>query len=66
VNELKGTGNSPFNGTEVFPGASCVEFHFPGFDPQHEGMDWESLILVLMPREQDWKLCAIVHASWTN
>lgn len=65
VNALKGTGNSSFNGLEVFPGASYVEFHFPGFDPQYAGMDWESLILVLMPREQDWKLCAIVHASWT-
>ncbi len=65
VNKLNGTGNTPFNGLEVFPGASYVEFHFPGFDKQHEGMDWESLILVLLPDGQEWKLCAIVHAGWT-
>jgi hypothetical protein len=65
VNSLNGTGNSPFNGLEIFPGASYVEFHFPGFEKQYEGMDWESLILVMIPRGQDWKLCAIVHASWT-
>lgn len=65
LNSMKGTGNSSFNGLEVFPGASYVEFHYPGFDKQYEGMDWESLILVLLPDGQDWKLCAIVHAGWT-
>ncbi|WP_276353442.1 hypothetical protein [Cohnella caldifontis] len=65
VNELKGTGNVPFNGQEVYPGASYVEFHFPGFDSKNEGMDWESLILILRPVGGDWKLCAVVHAGWT-
>jgi predicted small secreted protein len=65
LNELKGQGNVPFNGPDVYPGSSYVEFHFPGFDSQYEGMDWESLILILRLVNGDWKLCAIVHAGWT-
>jgi hypothetical protein len=65
LNKLTGKGNSPFNGQEIYPDASFVEFHFPGFDKKHEGMDWESLVLVFLPAGQDWKLAAIVHGSWT-
>lgn len=65
VNKLLGQGNVPFNGQELYPDASYVEFHYPGFDKKNEGMDWESLILVLRQNGQDWKLCAVVHAQWT-
>lgn len=65
INSLKGQGNVPFNGTELYPDASYVEYHFSGFDKKNEGMDWESLILVMRPVGQEWKLCAIVHAGWT-
>lgn len=65
VNKLSGKGNTPFNGQEIYPDASYVEFHFPGFDKKNDGMDWESLVLVFRPVGGDWKLCAIVHGQWT-
>ncbi|WP_123042332.1 hypothetical protein [Cohnella candidum] len=65
VNQLLGKGNTPFNGTEVYPGASYVEFHFPGFDKKNEGMDWESLVLVFRQVSGEWKLASVVHGSWT-
>lgn len=65
ANKLIGQGNVEFNGLEVYPDASYVEFHFPEFDEEYEGMDWESLILVMRPDGADWKLCAIVHSQWT-
>jgi hypothetical protein len=66
VNKIMGIGNVEFNGAALYPGASYVEFHFPGFDKQFEGMDWQSLVLVFVPQEDDrWKLAAIVHGQWT-
>jgi hypothetical protein len=65
VDKLIGTGNTEFNGKEIYPNASYVEFHFPGFDEKHDGMDWESLVLVFVPAQDDWKLVAIVHGQWT-
>ncbi|MDB4866701.1 MAG: hypothetical protein JWR03_1034 [Cohnella sp.] len=65
VNKLLGVGNMKFNGKKLYPNASFVEYHFPGFDKKNNGMDWESLVLVLVPSGNDWKLCAIVHNQWT-
>jgi hypothetical protein len=67
VNKIIGTGNVKFNGLEVYPNASFVEYHFPGFDKQLNGMDWQSLVLVFVPSAaNDWKLVAIVHGQWTT
>lgn len=66
ANKLLGTGNVEFNGQDVYPDSSFVEFHFPGFDSKLDGMDWESLILVFTPSGQDWKLRSIVHSQWTT
>lgn len=65
VNEIMGHGNAVFNGTEVYQNASYIEFHFPGFDKQYDGMDWQSLALLFVPRDEGWKLVAIVHGQWT-
>jgi uncharacterized protein YcfL len=65
VNKIMGSGNVEFNGTSIFPDASYVEFHFPGFDKQFDGKDWQSLVIVFLPYENDWKLVAIVHGQWT-
>lgn len=65
VNKILGTGNVKFNGPEVYPNASYVEFHYPGFDEKLEGMDWESLVLIFVPANNDRKLVAIVHGQWT-
>jgi len=65
VNHIIGTGNVEFNGTQVYPNASYVEFHFPGIEENQDGMDWQSLILVFVPHQEDWKLVAVVHDQWT-
>ena len=35
-------GNATGNIATVYQGAEWVEFHFPGFEPRFEGMDWAS------------------------
>lgn len=65
VNNFIGTGNTINNVTTVYPGASFVEFHFTGFDPQYGGIDWSSLILVFENVAGDWKLVGIIHSQWT-
>ncbi len=64
-NEIKGTGNTAPNIDETFPGSYKVDYYFSGFDEQYEGMDWESLILVLEEHDGGWFLSAIVHSQWT-
>lgn len=54
------------NAQEVYPGASVVEYHFPGFDPQYGGMDWRSLRLVLAQNDDaEWTLYGVIHDEWT-
>ncbi|WP_239615774.1 hypothetical protein [Cohnella mopanensis] len=63
-NKIISKGNIVFNGTEAYPGASFVEFHYPGFDKSLEGTDWQSLILVFVSKNDEWKLAAIAHGQW--
>lgn len=63
--ETIGRGNTINNIAEVFPGSTTIEYHFEGFDPQYEGMDWRSLRLVWEESEGTWYLVAIVHDEWT-
>ncbi|CAM4337273.1 hypothetical protein L1N85_11100 [Paenibacillus alkaliterrae] len=65
VNEIKGMGNTLVNIEEVFPGSFVMDYYFSGFDKQYEGMDWESLILVLEEFVGAWYVSAIVHSQWT-
>lgn len=65
LNNTIGTGNSLINLSTIYPSASFVEFHFTGFDPQYEGIDWSSLILVFENVSGDWKLVGVVHNQWT-
>ena len=65
-NQFKGHGNSLNNIFTVYPNATAVEYHFPGFDPQYEGMDWQSLYLVFDKHtDGNWYLVHIGHAQWT-
>jgi hypothetical protein len=53
------------NVQQVYPGASVVEYHFPGFDDQYEGMDWRSLRLVLAQNDNaEWTLYGVIHDEW--
>jgi hypothetical protein len=64
-NETLGTGNTINNAFEVYPGSIIVEYHFPGFDPQFEGMDWKSLRLVFEENGGVWFLVGVIHDEWT-
>ncbi|MBA4337180.1 hypothetical protein C0416_05435 [bacterium] len=64
-NEFLGGGNSTNNLKEVYPDAQYYEYHFSGFDPQYEGMDWVSLRLVFEEYNDKWYLVGIVHDQWT-
>lgn len=66
-NTILGKGNMVNNVFSVYPTASyiTVEYHFPGFDPQYQGMDWTSLRLVFEFSSSQWYLVAIVHDQHT-
>lgn len=64
-NEVLSSGNMLENQFEVYPKAIVVEYYFPGFDPQYEGMDWKSLRLVFQQAENQWLLVGIIHNQWT-
>ncbi len=63
--ETIGRGNTINNIAEVYPNGVTVEYHFEGFDPQYDGLDWRSLRLVLEESEGVWYLVGIVHDEWT-
>jgi hypothetical protein len=65
MNRVIGQGNTKNNIQEIYPGAYVVEYHFDGFDPKVEGMDWTSLRVVFVQEQEDWRLRAIVHDQWT-
>ena len=65
-NEFLGRGNTPNNSAEVYPDSISVEYHVPGFDPQYDGMDWQSLTLIFEQHTDGaWYLIHITHGQWT-
>lgn len=65
LNEILGTGNTLININEVYPNAEFAEYHFSGFNPEYEGMDWVSLRLVFEKYNDGWVLVGIIHDQWT-
>ena len=60
-----GRGNTVNNANQFYPDASIVEYHFPGFEPVYDGMDWRSLRLVFEEVDGTWYLVGIIHDQWT-
>lgn len=58
-------GNIINNIADAYPNGEFVDFHFNGFDPQYEGLDWSSLKLVFEEDNGTWYLVGIVHDQWT-
>ncbi|MBV9791129.1 MAG: hypothetical protein JOZ51_23235 [Chloroflexi bacterium] len=54
-----------YHAEEFDPSSIMVEYHFPGFDPKYEGLDWQSLRLVFEQQGQTWYLVGILHNQWT-
>ncbi len=50
---------------DIYTGKYIVEYHFPWFDEQFQGMDWRSLYLIFDRIWEEWKLIAIVHGQRT-
>ena len=65
ADQIIGKGNMLVNIKDIFPGSYVMDYYFSGFDPQYEGMDWESLILVLEELDGAWYVSAVVHSQWT-
>ena len=60
-----GKGNMEDNVAVAYPNGQFIEFHFTQFDPQYEGIDWESLRLVFEQYNNTWCLVGIIHGQWT-
>ena len=66
LNHRLGVSTSLDNSHEFYPGAMIVEYHFPGVDPQFEGLDWRSLRLVFLEENNTWYLVCLIHDQWTT
>ncbi len=64
-NEPQTKGSMIDNAKEFYPAAQIVEYHFDGFDPKYEGMDWGSLRLALEEHEGAWFVTGMIHDEWT-
>ena len=58
-------GNMLDNVEDIYPNGEYIEFHFTGFDPQYEGLDWSSLRLIFEEHLGVWHLVGISHGEWT-
>ncbi|MFC1656197.1 hypothetical protein ACFL3C_04980 [Patescibacteria group bacterium] len=63
--EIISTGNTVNNIETAYPDAHFVEYHFSGFAPEYEGMDWASLRLVFEEHKGEWYLVGVIHDQWT-
>ena len=63
---ILGRGNAVENTLDVYPDAHTVEFYFSGFNPEYNGMDWQSLRIVFQKHHAAWFIVAIVHNEWTT
>jgi hypothetical protein len=64
-NQFVHRGNCSITLFDKFPGSIIVEYHFPGFDPKRQGMDWQSLFLVFEKSDDsNWYLVDIAHDQW--
>jgi hypothetical protein len=64
-NRIIGRGNTIENSAEFYRQSIVVEYHFPGFEKQYEGLDWKSLRLVYQHTNNEWYLVGIIHDEWT-
>ncbi|HZK27439.1 MAG TPA: GerMN domain-containing protein [Thermoclostridium sp.] len=58
-------GNTINNVFDAYANAHVLEYYYRGFNPDYEGMDWESLKLVFEQKDGKWYLTGVVHDQWT-
>lgn len=66
INHRLGVSTTMDNAAKFYPGAMIVEYYYPRIDPALEGMDWRSLRLVFMQKNDTWYLVGIIHDQWTT
>lgn len=64
-NKTLGKGNSINNSFDFYKNSIIVEYYFPGFDPQYNGIDWKSIRLVFEKMDDTWYIVGIIHDQWT-
>jgi len=64
-NEIQQSGNTIVNISDVYPEGKFMDYYFPGFTPEYDGMDWASLRLVFEEYDGQWYLVCIAHGQWT-
>ncbi|MBY0293846.1 hypothetical protein K2Q08_00770 [Patescibacteria group bacterium] len=64
-NEVLGSGNTTNNAKEFYPDSMIVEYHFDGFDPQYQGIDWTSIRLVFLQENGSWYLVGVIKDNAT-
>ena len=64
INAIIGQGNSIENVEKVFENAIFVEFYDKG-SVEYEGLDWSSLKIVMEKYNGEFKIVALIHASYT-
>lgn len=60
-----GQGTTVDNSKEVYPNSKIIEYHFPGFEQEYEGMDWRSLRIVMESIDNQWYIKGFIHDEWT-
>lgn len=61
-NTVLSGGNVLNNQFEVYTNPIIVEYYFPGFEPEMEGLDWQSLSLVFEKHtDGNWYLVGIIN-----
>lgn len=65
LNAAVSSGSMIDNSRQLYPDAAIIEYHFDGFDPMYQGMDWHSLRLILQPVNGQWLLVNVVNDEWT-
>ena len=64
VNKLIDPDSSFSKVPAVFANHPFVQFYFPGFNKEYEGMDWKSLLLVFKQQQSTYYLVAVIHNQW--
>jgi len=64
-NTVLSFGNALENQFEVYENPIVVEYYFPGFTPEYDGLDWRSLRLVFEEYNNKWYLVGIINNEWT-
>jgi hypothetical protein len=65
VNNTLGNGNSINTILQDAAGRDLAAFHFTGFNPEYEGMDWTTIYIIFDQENGEYKVRGIAKDNWT-